>query len=92
MKIKMTEEDFVAFIQKDAVKTSNKDQAKQLVSIMKKYRIGFNYAVIWDDVKQGSIFSFSEKSMLISRDPKQFGEKNIINFKDIIWVEGSSNV
>lgn len=92
MKIKMTEENFVVFIQKDAVKTANKEQARLLVSIVQKYRLGFNYAIIWDDVKQGSIFSFSKKTLLISRDHKQFEGKNIINFKDIIWVEGSSNV
>lgn len=90
MKIKMSEEEFIEHLKNDAIKTSNKEQAKKLIEIVKKHKIGFNYAVIWDDVKQGSIFSFSEKTITISRDIKHFEGKKIINYKDIIFIERSN--
>ena len=91
MKIKMSEEEFVEHLKNDAIKTSNKEQARKLIEIVKKHKIGFNYAIIWDDVKQGSIFSFSDKTITISRDIKCFEGKKVINFKDIIFTERSSD-
>ena len=65
-----------------AIKTSNKDQARQLVALLKGGGFG-HWAIIWDDVKQGSIFSFIGGKMVIDRDVKLFEDRKIILFKTL---------
>lgn len=70
-----------------AIKTTTKEQAQQLVAWLKEGGLGFNWYVIWDDVKRGSIFKAEHSKLIYDRDAAKFTDRKIVLFKNLKIVE-----